>query len=197
MTDTLDSRKDPTTDHPVLPLLAQRWSPRALDTSHEMSVEQIGSLLEAARWAPSAFNSQPWRFVVGRRGSATHERIVGTLTGNNPHWAPLASVLIVACATIRDEEGRALRWAEYDTGQAIAYLTVQAESMGLSVHQMAGFNVDDIREAFDLSENLAPMTITAVGRMDPDAELPEQLRAREVAPRQRKDLAQLVLDGWP
>lgn len=196
VTDTLNSRKDPTTDYPVLPLLAQRWSPRAIDGDHELSTEEIGSLLEAARWAPSAFNSQPWRFVVARRGDDTFAAITAALTGNNPLWAPKAAILLVVCTLTHNEEGKPLRWAEYDTGQAVAYLTVQAESMGLSVHQMAGFNVSELTDALHLPEQLVPITVTAVGRMEPEAPLPDHLREREVAARVRLPLSDITIAGW-
>lgn len=196
MTDTLAGRKDPSTEFPIHPLLAARWSPRGLDAEFELDQEALGSLLEAARWTPSASNSQPWRFVVATRGSEDFDTIVASLTGANPAWAPRAAALIVICALTATEQGQPLRWAHYDAGQAAAHLSVQAESMDLSVHQMAGFRADDLREALDLPADVAPITVVAIGRLDPQADLPEPLDQREVAPRERAPLNELVLRGW-
>lgn len=196
MTDTLDGRKNPTTEFPIHPLLAERWSPRGLDAEFSIDRQMLGSLLEAARWTPSASNSQPWRFVVAPRGSQDFATILEHLTGANSLWAPHAAVLIVVCAQTTNAEGEALKWAHYDAGQAAAHLSIQAESMGLSVHQMAGFRAEELHAALELPAALAPVTVVAVGRLDPHADLPEPLDQREVAPRERKSLPELVLRGW-
>src|SRR5580704_15117262 len=127
---------DAVTDAPLDPLLAHRWSPRGFDTQHVLSDADLHTLLEAARWAPSSGNSQPWRFVVSRRGDETHPRLVKHLGPGNQLWAPTASMLMLAAAlTVRDD-GKVLAHAWYDTGQAVAHLTVEAASLGLAVHQM-------------------------------------------------------------
>ena len=196
VTDTLDGRKEPSTDFAIHPLLASRWSPRGLDAEFTIDRATLGALLEAARWTPSASNSQPWRFVVAERGSDDFTTIVEHLTGANTVWAPDAAVLIVVGALTAADDGEPLRWAQYDAGQAAAHLTVQAESMGLSVHQMAGFRADDLHEALDLPADIALITVVAVGRLNPHAELPEPLNQREVATRVRLPLDELVLRGW-
>ena len=191
------STKRPSTGFPLEALVAARWSPRGFDASHELSRDDIGSLLEAARWGASASNSQPWRFIVTLRGSADFDLVTGSLQGANAEWAPRASALIVACARTVDGQGRALRWAAYDLGQSVVWLTAQAESMGLSVHQMGGFDREMILRDFDLATDIEPMSVVAVGRFDADAGLADQLRVREAAPRERLPLDELVLRGWP
>lgn len=123
------------------------------------------------------------------------EQIVGTLSGLNSTWAPNAAALIVVCAHTVDSEGKPLRWAEYDAGQAAAHLSIQAESMGLSTHQMGGFRSDEIRTLLELADDLVPLVVVAVGRLDPDAALPEPLAQREVAERVRLPLADLIVAG--
>lgn len=191
------SAKVPPTGFPLDPRIAARWSPRGFDGSHQLSRSEVGSLLEAARWAASASNAQPWRFIVTLRGSEDFELVTASLIGSNAEWAPRASALIVACARTVDVEGRALRWAAYDLGQSVAWLTAQAESMGLSVHQCGGFDPEAITRDFDLGADIEPMAVVVVGRFDEHAPLPDRLREREAAPRERLSLEDLVLRGWP
>lgn len=175
------------------PLLAGRWSPRGFDAMYDLTDTELTTLLEAARWAPSAANSQPWRFLVGRRGDATFGAIVELLMPGNQAWAPRASLLIVAVADTT--ESPMAPWALYDTGQAVAHLSVQAEELGLAVHQMGGFDAVGIRERFSLAPELKPISAVAVGRLDPAADLPEPLFERERAPRERRPLSELLLAG--
>jgi nitroreductase len=181
---------------PLHPLLAERWSPRGFDASAMIGEETLVALLEAARWAPSASNSQPWRFLVTRRDEPGFDRLHEQLAPGNRSWAGSAGALILAAAQTVDEQGRQLPWAWYDTGQAVAALTVQAQHEGLCIHQMGGFVADGVREAFDLAEDLSPVVVLAVGRHDPDAQLSEPLAAREQAPRTRKPLDALLLDAY-
>ncbi|PPF53049.1 MULTISPECIES: nitroreductase family protein [unclassified Rathayibacter] len=182
------------TSAPILDVLAERWSPRSYDASATVSDETLASLLEAARWSPSASNSQPWRFIVARRGTDEFDRIVATLAGFNGAWAGSAAVLVVALAETVDSEGKPRPWAVYDLGQSIAHLSVQAHHEGLHVHQMAGFDKDAVRAAFDVDERFDPVTIAAVGvAADADALANETLRERETAPRTRLPLEELVL----
>lgn len=183
------------TSVPIAEQLAHRWSPRGFDATHHVSDEDLAALGEAARWAPSAGNSQPARFVVARRGTPTFEKIHGALMGFNQSWTPRASLLIVALAeTHRD--GKPLRWAEYDLGQAVAHLTVEAQNRGLHVRQMGGFKADRMSEAFDLPAELLPVAVVAVGRHDAGEHLPADVRERDAAPRGRRALEALpvVLD---
>lgn len=175
------------------PLLAGRWSPRGFDATYDLTETELTTLLEAARWAPSAANSQPWRFLVGRRGDATFDAIVELLAAGNQPWAPRASVLIVAVADTT--ESPMAPWAEYDTGQAMAHLSVQAEALNLAVHQMGGFNAAGVAARFGLAPELKPISVAAVGRLDPAADLPEPYLERERAPRERRPLSELLLAG--
>ncbi|PPG50487.1 nitroreductase [Rathayibacter sp. AY1E9] len=182
------------TSAPILDVLAERWSPRSYDATATVSDETLASLLEAARWSPSASNSQPWRFIVARRGTDGFDRIVSTLAGFNGAWAGSAAVLVVALAETVDSEGKPRPWAVYDLGQSIAHLSVQAHHEGLHVHQMAGFDKDAVRAAFGVDERFDPVTIAAVGvAADADALANETLRERETAPRTRLPLEELVL----
>ncbi|MDN4610250.1 nitroreductase family protein [Arthrobacter burdickii] len=178
---------------PILPELAERWSPRSFDPQATISEDQLDALLEAARWAPSASNNQPRRFIVARRGTSAFDTIVSALVGFNAAWAHNASALIVGIAETSSVEGDVRPYAEYDLGQAVAHLSVQAEAEGLVTHQMAGVEWDRIVAAFDLPDNMKPMTITAVGTADEADKLPEALAERETAPRRRLPLEELVL----
>jgi nitroreductase len=188
------TRKTATTAVSVHPLLAERWSPRGFDSRHQVSDDQVTALLEAARWAPSAANSQPWRFLVARRGELAHSRLFAALAPGNQAWADAASALIlVAARTAAD--GRPQPWALYDTGQAVASLVTQAQAEGLSVHQIGGFDSDAVRAEFALDAELTPVVVLAVGQADPDADLPDHLAAREAAPRTRQPVRELLLGG--
>jgi len=186
-------RKTASTTVPVHPLLAERWSPRGFDRAHEIGDEALAALLEAARWAPSAQNSQPWRFLVTRRGEPAHDRLYAALAPGNQAWAGAASALILVAARTAGDDGRPQPWALYDTGQAVAALVTQAQADGLSVHQMGGFDTDAVRAELGLGEILTPVVVLAVGRHDSEAGLPEPLAAREAAPRTRHPLGDLLL----
>lgn len=180
------------TQVPIAQPIAQRWSPRAFDPTFDLSAEDITALGEAARWAPWAANLQPTRFIVARRGTATFETIVGTLSGFNREWAPNASALIVAVAETT-REGKPMRWAEYDLGQAVAHISIEATHRGLITHQMGGFDTDALRSAFLLAEGLTPVAVVAVGRHDDSDDVAPAIRERDLAPRARRDLSDLTL----
>jgi nitroreductase len=174
-------------------LLATRRSPRGFAVDRPVEAETVHALLEAARWAPSANNSQPWRFGVARRGEPAFRALIGTLAPGNQVWAQHAGALVLLAAQTTDETGQPRRWAAYDAGQAAAHLTVQAQAEGLSVHQMGGFDREAAAAVFGLSEGLEPLVVLAVGWHDPDADLPEPFASRERAPRVRLPLARLLL----
>jgi nitroreductase len=190
----LTSRKADTTA-PLIHPLVERWSPRAYDPTAVVSTDVLRTILEAARWAPSANNTQPWRFIVARRGSDAFTTVHDALMGFNQAWADSAAVLIVNIAETADAEGKPRPWARYDLGQAVAHLTVQAQHEGLHTHQMGGFDGARIAQAFGLSEHLEVVSITAIGVLGDLDALPEPLREREVAPRLRKPLDELVVAG--
>ena len=120
-------------------------------------------MLEAARWSPSANNSQPWRFVVTHRGEAAFERLTSTLSGNNRRWAGRASALLLVLAETTDAEGRPRAYALYDTGQAVAHLVTQAQAEGLSTHQLGGFDKDAAAAEFGVDPRFTPVVVIAVG----------------------------------
>lgn len=182
---------------PLHPLLGRRWSPRGFDPEHVLADEQLLALLEAARWAPSASNTQPWRFLVTRRGEQNHARLFAALAPGNALWAGTAGALVLVAAQTADDAGRTQPWALYDTGQAVALMVIQAGSLDLSVHQMGGFDADAVREAFSLDDTVSPVVVLAVGRYDPASRLPEELAAREDAPRLRRPLPELLLEPLP
>lgn len=183
------------TDAPLITPLVERWSPRAYDPTAEVEPAVLRTILEAARWAPSANNVQPWRFILGRRGTDAFTTIHDAMLGFNQAWADSAAVLIVNVAETVDPEGKPRPWARYDLGQAVAHLTVQAQHEGLHTHQMGGFDAARIHDAFDLDASLEVVSITAIGVLGDVDALPDALREREVAPRLRKPLEELVLIG--
>lgn len=184
-----------TTDTALAPILAERWSPRGYDASFELSDAEVGLLLEAARWSPSHSNSQPWKFVFARRGSADFTTVVEALTPGNQPWAGRASALVVAVVET-EREGKALPWGLYDLGQAVAHLTVQASALGLSTRQMAGFDAERTVSAFELPSTLEPRAVVAVGRWSDADDVPEAIREFDQhAPsrRSRKPLDEVLL----
>lgn len=175
------------------PLMAQRWSPRALDPDHELGAPQLAALLEAARWAPSASNSQPWRFAVAYRGTAEFDALLAALTDGNRQWAKNASALIVAVAETVAPDGARRPWAVYDTGQAVAHLTLQGAAEGLVTHQMGGFDPPSVTDLLDLPSTTTPLVVVAVGRHDTDVPLDDPARARDASPRRRQPLEAMML----
>jgi nitroreductase len=186
------SNRHADTTAPLLGALVERWSPRAYDPSAEVPTETLRTVFEAARWAPSANNVQPWRFIVARRGTEGFATIHDALLGFNQAWADSAAALVVNLAETVDAEGKVRPWARYDLGQAVAHLTVQAQHEGLHTHQMGGFDQTRLRAAFDLDDTLEIVSITAIGILGDAANLPDGLREREAAPRVRKPLEELV-----
>jgi nitroreductase len=189
--------KAATTAAPLHPLLAERWSPRALDAGHDLPVDQLTALLEAARWAPSASNTQPWRFAVALRGSAEYAAVLDALAPGNRAWAHAASALVVVAAETHGPDGTARPWAVYDTGQAVAHLSVQAQHEGLAVHQLGGFDPDRIAALLAAPCEVTPLVLLAIGRRDDAAQLPEPFASRETAARDRLPLKQLLLSLQP
>lgn len=180
------------TDAPIIDVLAERWSTRIFDRDAVIDEAALASALEAARWAPTAGNTQAWRVIVARRGSAAHAAVLASLAGFNSAWAGDASVLVVFVAeTTRD--GQPMQWAQYDTGQVAAHFTVQAHADGLSTHQMGGFDRAAIAAAFGLGDDFTPVTVMAVGELGDIRTAPEELQARENAPRVRRPVAESAI----
>jgi nitroreductase len=189
------SAKPAETQYPVHELIRDRWSPRAF-SDRPVENEALLSLLEAARWAASASNHQPWSFIVATKDNPTeYERLLGILVEFNQGWAKVAPALILAVAKVVNDDGKENRYAFHDVGLALGNLSLQATALGLSVHQAAGFDRDKAIAEFQIPEGYAPATALIVGYAgDPDS-LPERLREREIAPRLRKPLQEFVFSG--
>jgi nitroreductase len=186
------------TDHPVHELIVERWSPRAFDP-RPVDASQIRSLLEAARWAASSFNEQPWTFLVARREDTERfETMLGCLMSANQSWAGNAGVLILTVAKRTfSRNDRPNRVADHDIGLAAASLTFQATALGLQVHQMAGIEMDKIRETYNVPAGYDPVTAIAIGHQGALEDLPEELQGLEKQPRQRKPQSEWVFeDRW-
>lgn len=177
------------------PLIAARWSPRALDPAGVVSEDALRRMLEAARWAPSYGNTQPARYLVGPRGSATFGRILAKLNRGNQAWAGNAGALLVACAATVNEKGE-VPYAEYGVGLATENLVLQAVAEGLVAHQMAGFDKDGIAAEFSLPETIRPLVAVAVGVLGSPNLLPPDKRERETKPRVRLPASELAFTEW-
>lgn len=184
------------TQYPIEDVLQQRWSPLAF-SEQLVEPEKLGSVLEAARWAASSYNEQPWSFIVAtKENQAEFDRLLGCLAEGNQLWARHAPVLMISVAKLYFERnGVENRHAFHDVGAAAATLAIQATALGLFIHQMAGFDVEKARELFNIPEGYEPVAAIALGyRADPQT-LPEKYRQRELTPRTRKTLEQFVFTG--
>lgn len=186
-------------DHDVLDVIRHRWSPRAFDAGRDVPLAELARLFEAARWAPSSGNTQPWRFLVAdrRRSPERFAALFGTLTGKNPAWAGAAPVLVLVAVQVTLERGESPDpVGYYDTGQAVSLLTVQATSQGLSVRQMEGFDRERAREACAVPPPYEPLVVMAIGYSgDPESLVLEKHREAEVTPRNRRPIGEFTFDG--
>ncbi|HYE05456.1 MAG TPA: nitroreductase family protein [Planctomycetota bacterium] len=184
------------TDRPILDLLARRWSPRAF-SDRPVDTATLATLFEAARWAPSSFNEQPWRFIVATRDDAVaYERVLGCLVAFNQEWARTAPVLLITVAALRfARNGKDNAHARHDIGLAMMALTVQAQAMEISVHQMAGIDPAKARADLGIADGFEPVTAAAIGYQGDPALLNPKLRDQEIAPRERRALDQSVFAG--
>jgi len=180
----------------VNPLIAERRSPYAF-SSRTVEPEILASLMEAARWAPSSMNEQPWSFIIAtKENKSDFERLLGCLIEYNVQWAQHAPVLLLSTARLTFEStGEPNRHAFYDVGQAIANLTFQAMASGLVVHQMAGFDVEKTRKEFSIPPDHEPVAVVATGYPGSLASLSEKLRKKGSSPRKRKPLSSFVFEG--
>lgn len=176
--------------------ISRRWSPRAFDQK-AVPKEDLRKLFEAARWAPSSYNEQPWRFLVGVKGDSTYSRIFDSLVEFNQMWAKSAPVLILSVAGKEfSRNGQANHHGLHDLGLATAMLMVEATHLGLHTHGMAGFDHAKVRDAFGIPAEYETGAVIAVGYFgDPD-DLPQALKDRELEPRQRRPLEEMVLADW-
>ncbi len=181
----------------VLPVFHHRWSPRSF-ADREVDPALLSKVFEAARWAASCYNEQPWRFFVGMRNSNTYKKIFDSLSEANQAWARTAPVLMVGATHAKfSRNGVPNRVALYDLGAAASYLTLQAAALGLATHQMAGFNLETTRRALAIPEDYIMGTAIALGYQgEPAALASEALLRSETAPRTRKPLSEIVLSEW-
>ena len=182
--------------YPIEPLLTRHWSPRAF-ADRPVEPEKLLRLWEAARWAASCSNQQPWSFIVAtREDEAQYTRLLSCLRENNQQWASHAPVLMVSVAKLAfDMNSQPNRYAFHDVGLAVANLIVQATALGLFVHQMAGFYPDKVRELYGVPDGFEPVAGIVLGYPGDPATLSEDLQQRELAPRARNPLATFVFQG--
>ena len=190
----MNTTKTAETKYPVLDLIKSRWSTRSFSGK---SIEQkdLMTLLEAASWMFSANNEQPWRYIPALKNTAAFNKILYSLAPSNAAWARDAAAFIVSIArTNFEKEGNPVnKWAEHDLGAANAALVLQATSMDIYAHLMAGFDAGKIKESFGLEEHLKPVAVIALGYKDEPGKLDEPFKTRELAPRKRKALSEIIL----
>ena len=179
---TMINSKPANPDHPILDVIKNRWSPVAY-SNEPVAEEKVMSLLEAARWAPSSFNEQPWSYVVGFKGDETHKKLAETLNDGNA-WAREVPVLMLSLASLKfSRNDKPNRHAMHDTGCATGFMFLQATGMDLYMHEMAGFDSDKAREFFKISEDYEPAAMIAIGHPgDSD----------EDSPRERKSVDEMI-----
>ena len=189
-------QKPAPSDFPVHPLIRDRWSPRAF-IDKPIPPEVLRSLFEAARWAPSSYNEQPWAYIVATKDDKENfGKILGTLVEFNAAWAKNASALAIAVAKLVFAKNHAPnRNAQYDTGAATALLSVEATARGLGVHQMAGFDPEKARLVFGIPAGWEAIAAIAIGYPGNPDSLPQPLKDRELAPRTRKPIREFVMTG--
>lgn len=184
------------TEYPVHDLIRSRWSPRAF-AAQPVRSETLRSLFEAARWAPSSLNEQPWAYLVATKDDKENfAKMVSVLVEFNAGWAKSAPVLALAVSELAFAKNNSPnRNAQYDTGAATALLSVEATARGLAVHQMAGFDPEKARQVFQIPANWEALAVLAMGYPGEPDSLPEPLKERELAPRTRKPIAEFVMTG--
>jgi nitroreductase len=182
-------------ERPVVhPLLAGRSSPAAFDPTHDVSDADVAALLEAARWAPSAGNSQPWAFIVAQRGDDTHTRLIPHLAGSSSRWAPYASLLVgnLAHRYVEDTEWDYSEFSLYDLGQAVAHMTIQGQALGLAARQFRAFDQPALHAEFAIPPHWQLSTITAFGLPAQTWVTPKPAAPSATRPRQRRARDELL-----
>jgi len=186
------------TSTPVNEIIATRRSPRSLSADAVISNEDLLAMLEAARWAASAFNGQPWRFFVGKRGDEVFAHILSSLGEFNQSWSKSASALIlVASKTVKGDGVTPHADYQYDCGLSVAQLVIEAHDRGLVAHQMTGFDKSVAQSALLITEDLTPVVVVAIGTQDAPEKLAGPLLERETAKRERLPLSTIVIKGLP
>jgi nitroreductase len=185
-----------TTHHPIHELIAKRWSPYCFD-ERSVTDEDLQSLFEAARWAPSSYNEQPWRYLVAKKeNSEEFTRLLSCLVEGNQVWAKAAAALALGITSLKfSHNGMPNRAAIHDLGLSTGNLVLEATARGLFVHQMIGILPDKVREVYEVPEGYEPMTAIAIGYAGERKDLPSELAQRDAARRPRKPLKELVFSG--
>ncbi len=187
-------KKPAITNLDIHPIIKNRWSPRSF-SEKKVDPAKLRRIFEAARWAPSSFNEQPWRFIVGEKGDDSWDKLYECMVKFNQDWAKSAAVLIMSIGKQSSSKGGTNKVYQYDVGQSMAYITFQAEAEGLVVHQMGGFSADKARELFSIPEDYVPLTMMALGYQDSPDSLEGDFVKMEKAPRVRKPFGELVFSG--
>src|SRR5581483_3698276 len=194
----MNSPKLATPDHPVHELIARRWSPYGF-ADRSVSANDLRSLFEAARWAASSYNEQPWSYIVAtKENAADFERVLACLVEGNQAWAKQAPVLALGCTSLNfRRNGLPNAAAIHDLGLASGNLCLEATARGLSVHQMIGIYPDKARELFRIPEGVQAVTALAIGYAAAPDTLPEKVKERELTPRSRRPLKEFVFgSAW-
>ena len=181
------------TYYPIEDLFTDRVSSRAF-SGESMNDSEIMDLFEAARWAPSSFNNQPWRFIYAKRSTASWDLLFNLLVSSNQQWAKNAAVLVVACAKKTFDNGKPARTAAFDTGAAVENLALQAVRNNILVHAMEGFDYDKARKELSIPDECEVLAMIAIGRHGKKEDLPADLQARE-QPSDRKRIEEFVYEG--
>lgn len=183
-------------DHPIHEFIAKRWSPYAF-SDRGVSKEDLQSIFEAARWAPSSYNEQPWSYIVATSDNkAEFEKLHSCLVEGNQPWTKVVPVLAIGLTSKKfKKNGKPNAAAEHDLGIAAATLTFEATARGLHVHQMIGILPDKVRELYHVPEDVEPLTAIAIGYAADPTQLPEKFQERDTSPRTRKPLAEFVFSG--
>ncbi len=180
-------------NYPVHPLFKQRWSSRSFEANKPISKEDIDGLIEAARWAPSSFNDQPWRFLLTHKGEERYDLVTNSLAEFNQLWAPNAPTYIVVAGETNRANGAPNTAYHYDTGQAVAYLTIEATHRNLMVHQMGGFDKLKLRSDLKLPEGIDILVVIAIGYYQYNENLNEPIKSLELTERTRKSQQEIIL----
>jgi nitroreductase len=178
----------------INPLILNRWSPRSM-TGEELCEVDIMTLFEAARWAPSSSNNQPWRFIYAKRNTEHWEKLFNLMVEGNKIWTKNAAVLVVVISRKNFEHTeKPSKTYQYEAGSAWENLALEAASRGLIAHGMAGFDYEKARKDLDIPDNFDVMAMIAIGKMGPKESLPPQLQEKE-QPNDRKPLSEIIMEG--
>jgi nitroreductase len=188
--------KDARTNYPIAVQLANRWSPYGF-AEKDVAAEDLLAILEAARWAPSSYNEQPWRYILARRAQPeVFQKLLSCLVEGNQVWAKHAPVLLIGVTMLNfARNGKPNKAAHHDLGLAAGSLSLEATARGLYVHQMIGILPERVREMYRLPEDAEPLTAIAIGYLGAGDNLSEELQARDKASRSRRRLSEFVFEG--